>query len=121
MNDGYSKKDLGELGEDLASRFLKEEGLTIIKRNYRCPRGEIDIIAEDADILVFIEVRLRTSGFRGYAEESIVPQKSQRLKRVAEFYLVDRGYADWPRLRFDLIAINWEEERPSIKWIKNCI
>jgi len=121
MKEGYSKKALGELGEDLACRYLSEEGLRIIKRNYRCPKGEIDIVAKDGEMLVFVEVRLRTSGFRGYAEESIVQKKSLRLKRVAEFYLVDNGYTFWPDLRFDLIAINWEGSEPKINWIKNCI
>lgn len=119
MKDSYSKKALGERGEDLAVDYLTKAEVKIVKRNYRCPKGELDIIAQEGDTIIFVEVRLRTSGFRGYAQESIDHKKFLRLQRIAEYFLVEQGFIEWPSIRFDLIAINWEGENPAIKWIRN--
>ncbi|KUO66161.1 MAG: hypothetical protein APF84_12630 [Gracilibacter sp. BRH_c7a] len=118
MKKGFNKRELGDLGESLAVSHLEKAGLKIVKRNYRCPKGEIDIIAQERELMVFVEVRLRTSGFRGYAEESINPKKAYRLQNIAAYYLLQQGVIDWPPVRFDIVAINWEEEKPEIRWIQ---
>lgn len=117
MKNGYNKKELGDFGESLAYDHLKKAGLKIVRRNYRCPKGEIDIIAQVGTLIIFVEVRLRTSKFRGYAEESIDHRKASRLKSIAAYYLMEKGLAEWPPIRFDVVAIDWETE-PSIKWIQ---
>ena len=117
MRNGFNKRELGDFGESLAVDHLREAGLRIVKRNYRCPKGEIDIIAQDEESLIFVEVRLRTSNFRGYAEESIDQRKAQKLQNIAAYYLLQQGMIDWPPVRFDIVAINWEEE-PDIRWIQ---
>ncbi len=114
-----SKKALGNFGESLAADYLEQAGLKIIERNYRCPKGEIDIVAKEGDLLVFIEVRARTSAFRGSAEESISFQKVQRLKSIGSYYLIKHNYREWPSLRFDVVAIYFSEEESKINWIKN--
>lgn len=78
--------------------------MTIVERNYRCPLGELDIVARDGDVLVFVEVRTRTRSDRGTALETVGPAKRRRLARVAEHYLAARR----PRaagIRFDVIGI----------------
>ncbi|WP_291300750.1 YraN family protein [Desulfosporosinus sp. BICA1-9] len=82
-----NKQSLGKSGEEFAARFLIDSGLTIVTRNYRCPKGEMDIIARDAEALVFIEVRTRRSSYRGWGEESITPRKAQRLQAIASYYI----------------------------------
>ncbi|KGK90611.1 hypothetical protein DP73_07840 [Desulfosporosinus sp. HMP52] len=114
-----SKQSLGKSGEEFASRFVTESGLRIIARNYRCPKGEMDIIARDGEVLVFIEVRTRRSSFRGWGEESITPRKVQRIQTVASYYLLQQGYPNWPSIRFDVIAIRWIGDMPEINWIKS--
>lgn len=115
-----NKKGLGRKGEDLAAVFLIDQGMTILCRNYRSPKGEIDIIALDNEkMLVFVEVRLRTSAVRGHAEESINYQKMIRIQKTAAFYLLEQGYKEWPRLRFDFIAINMQGDKAEFNWIKN--
>ncbi len=69
-----NKQSLGRNGEDYTARIVQEAGLRIVALNYRCPKGEMDIIARDAETLVFIEVRTRQSSFRGWGEESITRQ-----------------------------------------------
>lgn len=113
-----SKKELGDYGENLAVDYLQKAGLKIVLQNYWCPKGEIDIVARDGKWLVFVEVRARTSGRRGYAEESIGHRKNERLKALGAYYLLEHGYNQWPQIRFDVLAINFKGEEPLIKWIK---
>jgi len=113
-----NKQSLGKCGEEYTARLVQEAGLRLIARNYRCPKGEMDIIARDAETLVFIEVRTRQSSFRGWGEESITQKKAQRLQAIASFYVLQRGYKSWPSMRFDVVAIRWIGENPEIKWIK---
>jgi putative endonuclease len=113
-----NKRILGISGEELTAREIQKAGLSIIARNYRCPKGEMDIIARDHDTLVFIEVRTRQSSFRGWGEESITQKKARRLRAIASFYIVQEGYKTWPSLRFDVVAIRWLRGNSEIKWFK---
>ena len=113
-----NKQSLGKSGEEFAARLLIESGLKIVNRNYRCPKGEMDIIARDEEVLVFMEVRTRSSSYRGWGEESITHQKARRLKAIASYYLLQKGYSSWPCIRFDVMAIRWIGEQPEVNWIK---
>jgi len=113
-----NKQSLGKSGEEFATRLVIESGLSIIAQNYRCPKGEMDIIARDGEVLIFIEVRTRRSSYRGWGEESITRQKAQRLQAIASYYVLQQGYLSWPGLRFDVVAIRWIGERPEVNWIK---
>ena len=100
-----SRRELGQSGEDYATMHLINAGLDILERNYRCPKGEMDIIAKEGSTIVFVEVRTRSSGRFGWGEETITPQKKARLTRIASYYLKMHGFKKWPPIRFDLIAI----------------
>lgn len=116
-----SKRDVGQSGEDLAAEHVKQAGLTILERNYRCPQGEMDIIAREGLQLVFIEVRTRSTGRCGWGEETITPIKRARLNRIASHYIKYRGFKNWPSMRFDLVAIrpgDTPEKHPNIYWIR---
>ncbi len=89
-----ARRALGQLGEELAVRHLLRLGYVILERNYRCPEGEMDIIARDRERLAFVEVRARRSKAFGTPEESVTPRKQARLATVARSYLQDKGYAD---------------------------
>ena len=94
---------LGKRGEELAANYLIEHGYRIIARNYRCQLGEIDIIARDRRVLVFIEVRSNSGPCFGLPQESVSTQKRVRLRRVAEYYL-QYTRVRMP-VRFDVIGI----------------
>lgn len=116
-----SKREIGQSGEDYAAEHLKQAGLTILQRNFRCSLGEMDIIAREGFQLVFVEVRTRSTGKCGWGEETITPQKRARLNRIASHYIKKRGFKTWPPMRFDLIAIRVGKEhsnRPDIIWIR---
>jgi putative endonuclease len=91
------------MGEELAARYLRERGYIIRERNWRCQIGEVDIIAEEGDALVFVEVRTRRGRDFGTPEESVTPRKRAKLIEVAEAYLQEH---DWPGdWRIDFVAV----------------
>ncbi len=95
---------LGQRGEDYAAQRLATLGYTIIERNWRCPAGEIDLVAEQRGTLVFVEVRARRGDRLGTPEESITPAKRAHLIAAAQTYLDEHGQSDW-NWRIDLVAI----------------
>ncbi len=116
------RRDTGILGEKLANDFLKKQGYHIKEINYRCPQGEIDIIAEHKDYLVFIEVRTKKSPEFGSPEESITPTKMERLKATASHY--QQTHDNLPSLwRIDVVAIELNQRgKPlRIEIIENAI
>jgi putative endonuclease len=94
----------GASAEALAGRFLESQGLTIVARNFRIRRGEIDLIARDGATLVFVEVRFRRSQSHGGAAESITAAKRARLVAAAQAFLL-RQHGD-PPCRFDAILLD---------------
>lgn len=93
----------GQKGEDIAYLFLKKKGYRVRERNYRISGGEIDLIAERDGILVFVEVKTRSSNHYGYPEESVARSKKIRLARAARNYLARHPHPSF--YRFDIIAI----------------
>ena len=98
---------LGRSGEQLACRELRRHGLRVLHCNYRCRGGEIDVIARDRDVLVFVEVRVRGPGARVGAAASVDARKRARLVLAARHFLGGPGaaLADAP-CRFDVVAID---------------
>ena len=95
---------LGIKGEDLATKFLKRKGYRILSRNYKTPLGEIDIIAEDGETLVFVEVKTRTDNSYGLPFEAVNHKKQEKLRKIALYYLKNRLRKDVPS-RFDVLSI----------------
>lgn len=117
----FSTKKTGDKGEDLAVELLESKGYTIIKRNYRYGKGEIDIIAKDPqeEGLVFIEVKSRKNLEFGSPEEAITKNKIRQLKRIAELYLYENEIKEI-LCRFDVIAILMPfNEKPRIEHFVN--
>ncbi len=116
------RRDTGIRGEKLAKDFLKKRGYRILETNYRCPEGEIDIIAKHKDSLVFIEVRTKKSLEFGSPEESITPTKKERLRATASRYR--QTHNDLPLLwRIDVVAVelNQEGKLSRIELIENAV
>ena len=116
------RRDTGILGEKLARDFLKKRGYHIIETNYRCPHGEIDIVAKDKDSLVFIEVRAKRSSEFGSPEESITPAKKEKIRATAYHY--QQTHENLPPLwRIDFVAVELDQKgEPSrIELIENAV
>jgi len=109
----------GKIGENLAINFLEKQGFKIIEKNWRFSRmGEIDIIAEDKNTLVFIEVKARSSSFFGNPLESVDEKKFNKIRKLAEIYLSQNSNNDYDGCRFDLIGILLKE-KPEITHFKS--
>lgn len=98
------RKQLGERGEDAAVAYLERAGLTVIDRNWRHRKGEVDIVALDAEALVFVEVKTRKTIRKGTAEEAVTPSKQRKYAQLASAYVSAAGLDD-PAIRFDVITI----------------
>jgi putative endonuclease len=107
----------GQAGEDLACRYLEQQGLTLVARNYRCRLGELDLIMREREQLVFVEVRSRAHSRYGSAAETVTARKRERLRRAAAHYLQRQRY-DLP-CRFDVVAIDRSSSQPALTWIKD--
>jgi putative endonuclease len=101
----FQRQQLGIIGEELAAAALVARGYAILERRYATDRGEIDIIAEDGDTLVFVEVRARATGEFGRAAESVTAAKQRQVTRVAIDYLARHQITNRP-CRFDVVAVD---------------
>ena len=101
----FARQRLGIVGEELAAAALTARGYAILERRYTTERGEIDIIAEDGETLVFVEVRARATGEFGLAAESVTIAKQRQVARVAVDFLARHQIVNRP-CRFDVVAID---------------
>ena len=108
------KKILGRKGEKLAQEYVKKQGMKLLKKNYKTPFGEADLIAEDGDEVVFIEVKTRTTSAYGAPKEAVGKTKQERYRKIALFYGAKQK--NEPNARFDVVEV-FDDGR--IEYIKN--
>lgn len=112
------RQNTGKLGEDLATVELWHQGYAILARRYRTRYGEIDIVAQDGDTVVFVEVKARRTDRFGTAAESVTPWKQRRIAAMALDYLAWSGRMESP-CRFDVVAIDGvASDKVTIQHIK---
>jgi putative endonuclease len=104
----------GQEAEELAYQYLRRHGLRAVERNYHCRLGEIDLIMQDGQTLVFVEVRMRSGRDFGGASESIDARKQRKLIAAAHHYIGAKGMI--PNCRFDAVLLNGDTQ---IEWIRN--
>ncbi len=107
----------GKLAEREAALYLRRRGYRIIAQNLRLKSGEIDLIAVKGDLVVFVEVKARSSDEFGTPVESLLPRQQKRIRNAAEIFLSKRGWSERDR-RFDLIAVDLDE-RGNVKRIEH--
>lgn len=117
-----SRQDTGKLGEKLATQFLRKRGYRIRETNFRCREGEIDIVAQQKDFLVFVEVRTKSNLDFGVPEESITQSKKERLISSALSYISTHKNLP-PLQRIDVVAIEIDERGKAkrIELIENAV
>jgi len=106
---------LGREGEEVALEFLRKKGYRILEKNYRTAFGEIDIIARDREVLVFIEVKTRADTTFGYPFEAVTPNKREKIRKVALCFM--KKLRKECAARFDVLSINIEKGRERIEHI----
>lgn len=106
----------GVQAEHRAAQYLQQQGLKVVAQNYRSRFGEIDLIMQDHDSLIFVEVRLRRNADFGGAAASIDTRKQQRIIRTAQQYL--SALAKLPACRFDAVLMD-DVQGKNLQWLKN--
>lgn len=104
----YNRREVGTEYEHKAAEHLKGLGYHILEYNYRCRKGEIDLIARDGDYLVFCEVKYRRNTRKGYPSEAVDIRKQRIISGCALYYLMQKGISDIP-CRFDVVSIEGEQ------------
>lgn len=115
----YIKQEIGKLGEDLATKYLEQQGYKVIERNFECRQGEIDIIAIDIEKneLVFIEVKTRTNLKYGKPIEAVNQNKQKHLTKAVRYYLYSR-HLENEFVRIDVIEIYLYNHKYKVNHIK---
>ncbi len=108
---------LGKEGEARAVSFLKEKGFRVLQRNYRTVFGEIDIIAQEGGVLVFIEVKTRSGDLFGYPFEAVDRRKQEKMRKVALCYM--KKLRQEVPARFDVLSIHMEDGPGSIQHFRD--
>jgi putative endonuclease len=114
---GY-RADHGRLGEDLAHRYLRSKGCTVVARNYRTKsgHGEIDLVAWHSGTLVFVEVKTRATAGFGDPGRAVDVEKRENLRRAARDY-ARRAEIPWEKTRFDIVSIVLED-KTRLEWTR---
>lgn len=113
----YKNKIIGKKGENIATKFLKENKYKILERNFYCSHGEIDIIAVDKKEVVFIEVKTRNSINYGMPSEAVTKQKEKHFKKATEYYIYKNNlYNEF--IRLDVIEVLFQGDKYTINHIK---
>jgi len=109
---------LGQLGEDLARKRLKDLGYRVLETNYRCPLGEIDLVARDGDTLVFVEIKTRRNQPSSLAKEAVHKRKQAQLSKAALAYMKHKNL--WgSKARFDVVAIGMSDGKKEVEIIQD--
>ncbi len=104
-----NKRKLGNEKEQLAKQYLESKGYTILEENFYAKGGEIDLIAREDGYLVFVEVKYRSSSMSGHPLESVTPQKQNKIRYTAQYYMYKNGIPEDTTCRFDVVAILGDE------------
>ncbi|WP_374680723.1 YraN family protein [Accumulibacter sp.] len=115
---GETPPTAGVLAERLAASFLERNGVTILRRNYRCRGGEVDLICQERRVLVFVEVRLRRNANYGGAAASITGAKQRRIILAARHYLASQAGQRDPECRFDCLLLD-DLSDTAIEWLRD--
>ena len=108
---------LGKRGEELAISLCRERGLSIVEQNYRTPFGEIDIIAREGDMLVFIEVKTRLGNSYGTPSEAVTTRKRNKIAKVAISYM--KRFRKEVPARFDVISVSMRGGKPILEYVQD--
>jgi putative endonuclease len=114
-----NRQQIGNEAEEKAREFLEAKGFQVIEKNYKCYVGEIDLIMQDQEDIVFVEVRSRKHIQYGNALESVDRQKIHKLVRAATHFLQTKKWLYKRNSRFDIIAIRLAQGKMQLDWVKN--
>ena len=110
-----NSRKTGTEKEEIATEFLKSNGMRILEKNFRCRQGEIDIIGIHKGYLTFVEVKYRKDNSRGAAEEAVGVSKQKKICYTSDYFRISRKQYQQMQVRYDVVAIT----KDNIKWYQN--
>ncbi len=113
------QRQVGDWGEQAAAEYLEKQGYVLLARNFRTGHGEVDIIARQENVLVFVEVKTRSSNQYGYPEHSVTPRKRMHILSSAEKYIL--AHPEFHTWRLDVIAVECETGEAKITHFENVL
>jgi len=113
-----NKKSIGDKAESIALKYLKTQKLRFIEKNYYCKHGEIDLIMQEGDSLIFIEVRYRKQIHYGTAASTVDNHKLRKITKTIEDYLTKNNLGYIP-CQIDVVGLEGNIQNPKITWIRN--
>lgn len=115
----YFRQEIGRWGESLACQYLEKSNYEIMKRNFRCHQGEIDIIARDItkNEFVFVEVKTRSNFKYGNPAEAVTRQKQKHMKQTAKYYIF-RNNLEFQKIRFDIIEVLLQQDKAKVNHLE---
>jgi len=119
MMGASNRQQKGKEAEQRACDYLQSKGFKLLEKNYHCTYGEIDLIMQDLEDIVFVEVRSRTRKDYGHALESINQAKITKLIKTATHFLQRKNWLDKTNGRFDIVALHPTDGKMQIQWFKN--
>jgi putative endonuclease len=117
--DKPTSLQVGNAAESLACDYLQQRGLKLLTRNYRAPYGELDLIMQDHDHMVFVEVRFRRHHRYGSGADSVTAAKQDKLIKTALYYLQQHPKQAKHPVRFDVISMSAADGQTDVEWIKD--
>lgn len=114
-----STRDKGRHAEEIACKFLCRHGMRLLQKNFQAKTGEIDLIMQEGQVLVFVEVRSRRTITKLHVIETIDSRKRDRIIRTSQLYLQRNRSAIFEYCRFDLVLVTGAEKNRTVEWIKN--
>ena len=116
----YKNQKIGKFGEDVAVKYLKQNGYKILDRNFNCKRGELDIVALQKKQIIFIEIKARTSTKYGLPKEAVTKKKLEHIYKTAEYYLYTRNL-EKEDIRIDVIEVYIKNGKFRINHLKQVL
>jgi putative endonuclease len=113
------RTSLGRLGEEIAREYLRKNKYNIVDHNFRCPLGEIDIVARKNKAFRFIEVKYRRSAEYGLPQDSVIQRKQQRIRNAAVIWLMQRHLPLASEIHFDVLAITEKKNYRKYEYIQD--
>ena len=116
----FRNKEIGKLGEEIATQYLRNKGYKILDRNFMCRQGEIDIVAHTKKELVFVEVKTRTNLSYGRPSEAVTEIKQNHIEKAIKYYIY-KHHLENKDIRFDIIEVYVYKEKYKINHIKQAM
>jgi putative endonuclease len=111
-----NRSAVGIKGEELARKVLRSKGMRVLARNHRTRLGEVDLICQDRDTVVFVEVKARTSDAFGHPSLAVGQRKQKKLRSLAQEYLAGHDLEESP-VRFDVVSVKLDRDPPEVEHI----